>query len=157
MKYFLFIILFFVVNFANAQVKLLTLNQLEKRVAQGIDTTFVINFWATWCQPCVKELPNFEQLQLNNKEKPVKVILVSLDFKSKLKSQVIPFVKQNNIKAEVYVINEADQQAFIEKVDKQWTGAIPATLFINTKSKKRLFFEKEFNYQELNKTLAAIK
>lgn len=157
MKYFLFIILFFVVNFANAQVKLLTLNQLEKRVAQGIDTTFVINFWATWCQPCVKELPNFEQLQLNNKEKPVKVILVSLDFKSKLKSQVIPFVKQNNIKAEVYVINEADQQAFIEKLDKQWTGAIPATLFINTKSKKRLFFEKEFNYQELNKTLAAIK
>jgi thiol-disulfide isomerase/thioredoxin len=157
MKYFLFIILFFVVNFANAQVKLLTLNQLEKRVAQGIDTTFVINFWATWCQPCVKELPNFEQLQLNNKEKPVKVILVSLDFKSKLKSQVIPFVKQNNIKAEVYLINEADQQAFIEKLDKQWTGAIPATLFINTKSKKRLFFEKEFNYQELNKTLAAIK
>jgi thiol-disulfide isomerase/thioredoxin len=157
MKYFLFIILFFVVNFANAQVKLLTLNQLEKRVAQGNDTTFVINFWATWCQPCVKELPNFEQLQLNNKEKPVKVILVSLDFKSKLKSQVIPFVKQNNIKAEVYVINEADQQAFIEKLDKQWTGAIPATLFINTKSKKRLFFEKEFNYQELNKTLAAIK
>lgn len=136
---------------AEAQVKLLTLDDLDKRILSGKDTTYVVNFWATWCAPCVAELPNFEKLNVSNFKKPVKVILVSLDFKSKLQKQVIPFVKKNNLKSEVFLLNELDQQQYIERIDKKWSGAIPATLFVN--KKVRRFYEQEFSEAELRKVL----
>lgn len=157
MKYLLALVLFFTVATTKAQVKLLTLSQLEQRVAQGKDTTYVVNFWATWCGPCVEELPNFEKLNAQSQGKPLKVLLVSLDFKSKLQKEVVPFVQKNKIKSEVYVINEPDQQQFIERVDKKWSGALPATLFINSSKQIRSFYEKEFTYQELTKTLENLK
>ena len=153
MRYLLTFLLFFATLTVQAQVKLLSLSELEQRVARGKDTTYVVNFWATWCGPCVEELPNFEKLNQANLQKPVKVLLLSMDFKSKLQKEVVPFVKQNKIKSEVYVINEPDQQQFIERVDKKWSGALPATLFINSKKQIRSFYEKEFTYQELTKTL----
>lgn len=140
---------------ANAQVKLLKLNDLDKRFTNGKDTTYVINFWATWCSPCVAELPNFEKLRVANLKKPVKVILVSLDFKSKLQKTVIPFVQQNHINAEVFLLNEPDQQRYIERIDKKWSGAIPATLLVNKKA--RQFYEKELTETELKKALLNFK
>ncbi|WP_293742035.1 TlpA disulfide reductase family protein [uncultured Pedobacter sp.] len=150
------IICFSLITYAtSAQVKLLTLNELDKRIANGKDTTYVINFWATWCSPCVAELPNFEKLRLANIKKPVKVILVSLDFKSKLQKEVIPFVQRNQINAEVFLLNEPDQQQYIERIDKKWSGAIPATLFVNQKS--RQLYEKDFTEAELKNTLLNLK
>jgi thiol-disulfide isomerase/thioredoxin len=140
---------------ANAQVKLLKLDDLDKRFANGKDTTYVVNFWATWCLPCVAELPNFEKLRVENLKKPVKVLLVSLDFKSKLQKEVIPFVQKNKINAEVFLLNESDQQVYIERIDKKWSGAIPATLFIN--KKVRRFYETEFTEKELKNTLLNLK
>ncbi|MFF5384269.1 TlpA disulfide reductase family protein [Pedobacter suwonensis] len=152
----LLIICFSLITYAtSAQVKLLTLNELDKRIANGKDTTYVINFWATWCSPCVAELPNFEKLRLANIKKPVKVILVSLDFKSKLQKEVIPFVQRNQINAEVFLLNEPDQQQYIERIDKKWSGAIPATLFVNQKS--RQLYEKDFTEAELKNTLLNLK
>lgn len=157
MKYVLTLIFVFTITLANAQVKLLSLNELEQRIANGKDTTYLVNFWATWCAPCVAELPSFEQLQKESANKPVKVILLSMDFKSKLKSDVIPFVQKNKLMSEVYVVNEPDQQVFIERVSKDWSGALPATLLINTKLQKRSFYEKEFTYKELVQTLTSFK
>lgn len=140
---------------ACAQVKLLTLDDLDKRLGNGKDTTYVINFWATWCSPCVAELPNFEKLRLDNLKKPVQVLLISLDFKSKLEKAVIPFVQKNNIQAEVFLLNEPDQQQYIHRIDQKWSGAIPATLFV--RKNVRHFYEKEFTETELKNTLANIK
>ncbi|MEH3112515.1 TlpA disulfide reductase family protein [Pedobacter terrae] len=151
MRLFLIICLSLITYSAHAQVKLLTLNDLDKRITNGKDTTYVTNFWATWCSPCVAELPNFEKLRLANLKKPVKVILVSLDFKSKLQKTVIPFVQQNNINAEVFLLNETNQQQYINRIDKKWLGAIPATLFVNKTT--RQFYEKEFSETELKNTL----
>lgn len=152
----IFIILFSLISYSlSAQVKLLTLNELDKRIANGRDTTYVINFWATWCAPCVAELPNFEQLRIANLKKPVKIILISLDFKSKLQKEVIPFVQKNKINAEVFLLNEPDQQLYIERIDKGWSGAIPATWFV--KKNVRQFYERTFTYQELTSTLLKLK
>ena len=146
-----YVLLFSFLSFgANAQVKLLNFSELEQRMQKGNDTTYVVNFWATWCGPCVEELPSFEKLQSDYRNKPIKVILLSLDFKSKLATAVIPFVERNQLKAEVFVINEKDQQKFIARVDQQWEGAIPATLFYNKEKKVRHFYQKPFKtYNDL--------
>ena len=129
------------------QVSLITIDELNKRTANGKDTTYIINFWATWCAPCVKELQYFEKLSANLKAEKLKVLLVNVDFKSKLKSTVIPFVKRRKLKSEVYLLNETDPDVYINRIDKTWTGSIPATLFM--KNGKRVFSENEFNYKQL--------
>jgi thiol-disulfide isomerase/thioredoxin len=126
---------------------LITLDQLNKRISEGKDTLYVINFWATWCIPCVKELAHFEKLQADFVKKKVKVLLVSVDFKSKLQSSVLPFIKKHQLKNEVFLLDEPDQQVYIDRVDPSWSGTIPATLFIN--KDKRVFLEQEFTYGQL--------
>jgi thiol-disulfide isomerase/thioredoxin len=149
MKKELFIImLFFLPLITTGQNNyLMTVNQLFDRVKKGKDTTFVINFWATWCAPCLKELPCFESLQQQYKTEKLKVLLISVDFKPQLVKSVIPFVKKKKLQNEVRLLNEPDQQVYIERIDKKWSGAIPATLFI--KGRKREFFEKAFTCTEL--------
>lgn len=117
------------------------------------DTLYVINFWATWCKPCVEELPHFERLQSEYDEKKVKVILVSLDFASKLQSRVVPFVKDNKIQSTVVLLNEPDYNAWIPKVDPSWSGSLPATLIFKNSNNTRVFSEKPFDYNELQTTV----
>ncbi|KQS34536.1 TlpA disulfide reductase family protein [Pedobacter sp. Leaf194] len=151
-----FIISLFIITYsANAQVKLLTLDELDNRFAKGKDTTYIVNFWATWCSPCVAELPNFEKIRVAHAKQPVKVLLISLDFKSKLQKEVNPFVAKNGIKTEVFLLNEPDQQKYIERIEGKWSGAIPATLFV--KKKVRRFYEKEFTETELKNALLNLK
>jgi len=130
-------------------VKLITYPQLEKRVS-NTDTVYIVNFWATWCSPCVAELPNFEKLQQTYKGQPVKVLLVSMDFKSKLNT-VKAFAKSNKIMSEVYLADKPSEQVFIDQIDKNWSGALPGTMIVNAKKGIRKFYEKEFTYDELNK------
>jgi len=134
---------------ASAQVKLLSLADFDQRLANGKDTTFVVNFWATWCAPCVDELPHFERLQAENSSSPLKVILVSVDSKSKLSKVVDPFVKTHRLKSEVYIFEEPDQQKFIDHVDKRWSGSVPATLVVNTSASRHDFYECEFSFEKL--------
>lgn len=143
---FLLFLLFSIKGY-NQNVKLLNINQLNERIKNGKDSTYVVNFWATWCAPCIKELPHFEKLGAEHKSEKVAVLLVSLDFKSKLQSNVIPFVKRKNLKNEVFLLNESNPQEFIDRIDSSWSGSIPATLFI--KNDKRKFVESEFTYEQL--------
>lgn len=139
----------FLLQAAAQKIDLLTADQLNQRLSQGKDTVYIVNFWATWCAPCVKELPNFEKLHKTFSNQPLKVLLVSLDFKSKLESDLKPFVKRMKISSEIFLMNEKDQQTFIDKVDKSWSGNIPATLIVNTMHKRRQFIPNELTYNEL--------
>jgi thiol-disulfide isomerase/thioredoxin len=128
------------------------INDLVKRVDTS-QTTLIVNFWATWCKPCVQELPAFDSL--NTESKNYKVILVSLDFKEDIKSKVNPFLKKNHIKSECVLLDEVNGNDFIDKISKEWSGAIPATLFKNTN--KKIFIEKKMRLEELNTQLSNLK
>lgn len=105
-----------------------SLPQLESRIRQAGDTTLVINFWATWCKPCVEELPSFETLRERYASDKVQVILVSLDFKSQIEKKFIPFLKSQNLNSEVILFADQDTNTWIPAIDEEWDGAIPATL-----------------------------
>jgi thiol-disulfide isomerase/thioredoxin len=130
-------------------IKTVTVDQLEKRFSQGKDTLYVVNFWATWCAPCVAELPYFEKLQADHKNSAVKVLLVSMDFESQLKSAVIPFVKKKQLASEVLLASRKSDQEFINRVDNDWSGSLPGTLVVNPEKKFRKFYEKPFTSAEL--------
>lgn len=128
-------------------VKSYDFSGLESLLKKQNDTTYVVNFWATWCVPCVEELPNFEKMNATSKDKKVKVILVSIDFPKMVESKLLPFIKKHELKSEVVHLNDLDANSWINKVDSTWSGAIPATVIY--KKDKRSFYEKSFTFEEL--------
>ncbi|WP_324671543.1 TlpA disulfide reductase family protein [Hymenobacter sp. GOD-10R] len=137
------------------QVAVIKLPDLQKRLARPSDTTYVVNFWATWCAPCIKELPSFEQLNTTYAKQKVKVLLVSMDNASLLDKKVKPFVAKRALKSEVILLNEPDPNSWITKLDPKWSGAIPFTLMVNNQKKKRQAFEQEFTQAELTTQVQA--
>lgn len=123
------------------------LNRIENK-----DTSYVINFWATWCKPCVEELPAFDSLNTECLGSRIKIILVSLDFKEDLNKKVNPFLKNHQIKSECILLDEVNGNDFIDKISPKWSGAIPATLFKSADN--RQFLEKKLKLKELKKTIA---
>jgi thiol-disulfide isomerase/thioredoxin len=120
---------------------------LEYFLNKKNDTTYVVNFWATWCVPCVQELPYFEQLAEKYKNEKVKVILVSLDMPKQAESRLLPFIERKKIKSRVILMRDPDQNTWLPKVNADWSGAIPATVIYN--KSKRKFYERSFTLAEL--------
>jgi len=126
-------------------VSVIKITDLEKRINKASDTTYIVNFWATWCAPCVKELPDLDSIAktyTNN----VKVLFVTLDFIEDLDTKVLPFLKRKPLHSEVMLLDEANGNYFIPKISEQWTGSIPATLILNNKKNYRAFYEKKVSY-----------
>ncbi|SNZ01978.1 TlpA family protein disulfide reductase [Flagellimonas pacifica] len=124
---------------------------LEPLLHKKDDKTYIINFWATWCKPCIEELPYFEKVYAEQKDNNVEVVLVSLDMPSMWKSRLEPFVEKKAIKSKVIILDDPKQNEWIPKIDKDWGGGIPATLIYN--KNKRRFYGKGFTYDELNEEL----
>ena len=114
----------------------------------------VYNFWATWCAPCIRELPQFESL--NESFGNVDVTLVSIDDVDLLEKKVKPFIQKKNIKSSVALLDETDFNDLITRIDENWSGAIPATLIVDCRNGSTIFFEKEFKEGELKKTIDKI-
>lgn len=126
---------------------------LDKILHNADNKLFVINFWASWCAPCVAELPSFITLSREYEKAGVKFIFISLDFPSKIDQQLIPFLKKNKIEHVVNVMMETDSNLWIDKVDPSWQGNIPATLFLNNQKKIRYFHPDALGEQELRKLI----
>ena len=126
-------------------------SELSDLLNKKDDKIHIINFWATWCAPCIKELPYFEQVAENYKNQNVDLLLVSLDFPRQYESKLEPFIKEKNLKSPVVALNDLDMNTWIPAVDSTWSGAIPATL-IYTKDKRK-FYEQSFDYETLEAEL----
>jgi thiol-disulfide isomerase/thioredoxin len=144
----LFVLLLTLGQTASAQIAVYEkFEAFEKDIIKENDSIYVINFWATWCAPCLKELPYFEKLHTDNPK--VKVILVSLDSQKDLEKKLIPFVARKQLTANVILLSDKDYNSWLNKIDESWSGAIPATLILN--GKRKLFAEREFeSFTELN-------
>jgi thiol-disulfide isomerase/thioredoxin len=129
----------------------LSFNDFEPHLHFHNDTTYLVNFWASWCTPCVEELPAFERVGEEYRQEKVKVLLVSLDFPGQIESRLVPFLEKHKIESEVLVLNDPNANKWIDKVDPSWTGSIPATVIYHRSD--RTFREGTYNYEELKEVV----
>lgn len=149
MKYLIiFSVLFFGFQSNAQEIKVIQVENLESLIHTNNEKIQIINFWATWCGPCVKELPYLESAGVKMSD-VVDVHLVTVDFVEDLE-KVKKFVERKQLKSNLYLIDNVDYNSWIDKVDKSWSGAIPATLILNPKSGKRKFLERELKEGELD-------
>ena len=136
------------------QPRIIKLPELQQIFNSQNDTTYVINFWATWCVPCVKEFPAFQALADAHQGEKVQVVMVSLDFKKDFDTKLLPFINQHPIKGNVYLLNEPDYNSWINKINPDWQGEIPVTFILNNSRKIREFFAHDFTTESLKSTYA---
>lgn len=131
------------------QLEVYDFNGFKKFLNVKDDKVYVINFWATWCAPCVKELPHFEALNKKYDHSKVEVILVSLDFPHLYETKLKPFIKDKKLTSKVIALDDVDMNSWIPQINKDWSGSIPATIIYKNDESK--FFEQSFTFEELEK------
>ena len=145
-------LLFFVLSLScsdksNKNIQVVDFDEFYSKIDLSSDDTYVINFWATWCSPCVKELPYFESVNNEYADKNVKVILVSLDFPSQIETKLKPYIRKNKIKSNVILLDDSKMNKWVPRVSEKWDGGIPATLIINSSNYN--FYPNPFEKEEL--------
>ncbi len=139
---------------ARGDIPVMDFDTFAPRLEQDDGRIYVVNFWATWCAPCVRELPAFEELYENFKDKGVHVLLVSLDDPRQMDNRVIPFVERMQLKSEVLLLDDPNSNRWIPLVSEKWSGAIPATVIYGPGFSD--FHEREFKYEELEAIILSI-
>jgi len=124
------------------------LKDLQAAIQQSKEPT-IINFWATFCKPCIAELPHFQAMADQYKAQGVKLIMVSLDLKEAYPAKVASFAKKLKLSSPVVYLDESNADLFCPAVDSSWSGAIPASLFVNNATGYRKFYEEELSKEKL--------
>lgn len=140
-----------IVRDAGIEVGIHDFENFQPFLHRDTDSIYIVNFWATWCKPCIEELPDIERIGQEYKNEKLAVVLASLDFPDQINSNLVPFVKKMNLQSKILVLDEADPNAWIPKVDSTWSGAIPATLIYS--GNQRFFYNGPVTYKDLQETI----
>ena len=147
---------FFLHGFARGQeIQKIKATDLERTIAES-QTPLIINMWATWCVPCIEEIPYFLEEVKKHRKDSLKILLVSLDFKEDFPKGIAAVVKKRKFDAPVAWLDETNADYFCPKLDSNWQGGLPASLFINNKTGYRKFYEQKLSHSELKKEIMAI-
>lgn len=136
------------------EIKKVKITEVEKIIAES-KTPLVVNMWATWCVPCVEELPHFIKAEKERKDS-FQLLLVSLDFKESFPDKMKKFMKEKKLGHSTFWLDETNADYFCPRIDAKWSGAIPATLFINNKTGYRKFVEEQISPGDLEKEIMAL-
>ncbi|HEY9364287.1 MAG TPA: TlpA disulfide reductase family protein [Chitinophagaceae bacterium] len=116
----------------------------------------IINFWATFCQPCLKEIPYFISQVKKHEKDSIAFLLVSLDLEDYYPDKIKNYAASKKFNVPIVWLNETNADYFCPLVDESWSGAIPASLFINNKTGYRRFFEEEITEEKLEAEIVAL-
>jgi len=140
---------------AAQEIKRVKITDVEKIIAES-KTPLIVNMWATWCVPCVQELPYFQDEVKKYRKDSLQLLLVSLDFKEAFPDGIVKFMNKRKITAPVVWLDETNADYFCPKIDAKWSGSIPATLFINNKTGYRNFVEAQLSHEKLKQEIRAV-
>lgn len=127
-------------TWAQEEIPLVKIEDLKKVYIQPNDTTYIVNFFATWCGPCMMEMPVLNKFYEEHKDTNIKLIFVSLDNAGTVK-KLPSKMKKFGVQAPVYLLNESTDFSWLPYIDKRWQGSIPATMVVNSKKNIKAFFE----------------
>ncbi len=148
-KYFLIFLIILSGTFLFAQkIKKLSITELESYIRES-KKPLVVNFWATFCKPCVEEIPYIQHTIEKKHHKEIELLLVSLDLPGYSPSKIASFANKKKFTSRIIWLNETNSDVFCPKIDSSWTGVIPASLFINNQTGYRKFFEKQLTEKEV--------
>ena len=131
------------------------LEDLRNAIAKS-DRPTIFNFWATFCIPCIEEIPHFQELVKKYDSAGVRLILVSLDMTESYPARIRSFAAKKKFTAPIRFLDETNADLFCPAVDASWSGALPATLFIHHKTGYRKFFEEELSPELLEAQIRAM-
>lgn len=130
-------------------------DDLAKVIGDASEEVVVVNFWATWCPPCVEEFPDLLRFAGDHEKKGVRLILVSADFADE-EDRVKVFLEARGVTGKSY-LQGGDPMTFINGVNPDWSGALPATFIYGPDRRLREWREGKMSYEELAQAVAKIK
>ena len=152
-KLLLAILLAFVyINSFSQEIKKISITELDAYIKKS-DKPLVINFWATFCVSCVKEIPYFQSIIKEKYQGKIELLLVSLDLPSSYPAKISSFAKQRNFYSGIAWLNETNADIFCPKIDSAWSGVIPSSLFVNNNSNYRKFYEGDLSAEQFKQEL----
>jgi thiol-disulfide isomerase/thioredoxin len=145
---------------AQGPVQKIRITELQDYIAKS-DHPLIVNFWATFCVPCNKEIPYFQRMVGRYKDQGVELILVSLDLPDYYPAKIDAFARKQGYAAKILWLNETNADYFCPKVDPRWSGGMPSSLFIDNKTRYRRFFDRQLTEAqvdlEIKKMIAIVR
>jgi len=122
-------------------------NGLDSLIAHRNGNILLLNIWATWCEPCKEEFPDLIKLSSDYKKKNVQFAAISVDYPDEVKEKIIPFIDSLHVPFHIFVADFVSQDSFINTLNHEWSGAVPATFIFDTNGvqKKFLLGKQTFN------------
>ena len=148
-------VLFFAGALSAQDTRKIKITDLEKIISESTKP-LVINFWATFCKPCMEEIPYFQKLGKKYAGQGVEILLVSLDMKDDYPAKVSNFIRKQRLELPTAWLDETNADYFCPKIANEWSGAIPATLFVNNKKSYRKFTEDSLTEAQLEAEIKAV-
>lgn len=152
---FLVIIFAFAATAQSQSIPKWKMADVVKSYTKNNDTVYVVNFWATFCKPCIEEIPDFIKIVEKYKTQKVKLLLVSLDLPTFYPARIAAFAKKNNYNTNIVWLNETNADIFCPMIDKKWSGAIPSTIIVNNKTGYRKFTEDQIKPADFEASIKA--
>ena len=115
----------------NEAPQLVDASEIQDLVRRQSGRVVLLNFWATWCPPCLAEFPEIVALERAHRDRGLTVISVSADSPGRVESDLLPFLEKHPSDFPIYVMQTDDVDAFMHRIDPEWNGTIPTTFFFD--------------------------
>jgi len=146
--FFLIVVLSFSLATDAQNVKAVKVTELAKTIKES-KTPLIVNFWATFCVPCIQEMPYFQETARLYQSQNVSLLFVSLDLQEAYPTKVNAMAKKLQLSFPVVWLNETNADYFCPKIDTTWSGGMPSSLFVNNATGYHKFFEDQLSRDKL--------
>jgi thiol-disulfide isomerase/thioredoxin len=106
-------------------------DELKNLLKRGSSRPLLINFWATWCDPCRDEFPDLVKIDNQYRSKGLDIVAISLDDLKDINTEVPKFLREMHATMPVFLLDVPDPEPAIKIIDSQWAGSLPATFLYN--------------------------